>query len=360
MKMLHVTPTFYPDVGGIEDVIHNIAKISQVSGYDVDVAHVSSKFSEYLTEDYHGYKVHRIPIFGHRLFGVSFKLISLLKDYDLVHVHDPQLAALSINVLVGKKGIPAFLSTHGGFFHTKSSYVFKKIYWHTFAKLIGGRFDRILASSKSDFDRYSEIFDNISLAENGVNTTRFPLVNGKVSETSWVYWGRLATNKRIDSVLLLISDLKRIGIDIDFRVVGRDFDGTERVCKELANELGINHRVNFLGGLSNQELTREISNCSIFITGSEYEGFGLSVIEAIGAGLYVVCRDIEPLNSFVSGQNGCLLEFDRSEADVERTVSLMKRALEHQCRNVVSNTVAAYDWKYAFKAYEKVYNEYYK
>jgi len=61
----------------------------------------------------------------------------------------------------------------------------------------------------------------------------------------------------------------------------------------------------------------EIRQRAVFITGSEYEGFGIGILEAMAAGKIVLCRDMAPINGFVErGATGFFLDFDMGEKDL--------------------------------------------
>lgn len=54
----------------------------------------------------------------------------------------------------------------------------------------------------------------------------------------------------------------------------------------------------------------------VYLTASEHEEFGLSIVEAMAAGLIVVCRDIAPLNDLVTrGETGWHLAFTGGRSD---------------------------------------------
>src|SRR5436305_867127 len=111
MRVLSVTPTFFPSSGGIENLVLDLALKVAPLGVQMDVAHIAVGLRR-SQDTVRGIVVHRLPLYGHRLVGLAPGLHSLARRYDLLHVHDPQLMAISANVrlLCGK--LPAVLSTH--------------------------------------------------------------------------------------------------------------------------------------------------------------------------------------------------------------------------------------------------------
>ena len=109
---------------------------------------------------------------------------------------------------------------------------------------------------------------------------------------------------------------------------------------------------------SDDELLRQIERSSVFVTASEFEGFGLSLVEAMAAGLPVICRDIAPLDGFVaSDSNGVRLSFAGDPADVGRLCGFLAQSAEAHRRMASHNRVSSerHSWRTAIDAYLRVY-----
>lgn len=150
MKILAITPAFLPHIGGIETVIQNLAITIKKFGVIMDVAHVSSEYSHIAIEEIQGLKIIRVPLFGNSFMGWASGLSDLTRKYDLLHVHDPQLLAITANVRLSSGHIPAVLSTHGGFWHTSKYALIKTIYEKTLLSSSLRHYRRVLASSVGD------------------------------------------------------------------------------------------------------------------------------------------------------------------------------------------------------------------
>ena len=83
--------------------------------------------------------------------------------------------------------------------------------------------------------------------------------------------------------------------------------------------LSMADRLTFVRGCSDSELIDLYSHCQALVYPSLYEGFGLPVLEALGAGAPVVCSNAPALRE-VGGD--CVYAFDpRSEPDCKRALS---------------------------------------
>jgi alpha-1,3-mannosyltransferase len=85
----------------------------------------------------------------------------------------------------------------------------------------------------------------------------------------------------------------------------------------------------------------------VYVSASQYEGFGLGIVEAMAAGLVVVCRDMQPVNTFFeSGKAGLLLKFDGSPQDLEKLSALLRApATEAAALSTAARLAAGvHDW----------------
>jgi alpha-1,3-mannosyltransferase len=296
-----------------------------------------------------GIDVFRVPLYGHRALGWAPSLRKLAGGYDLLHVHDPQLMAISGNVRYACGDLPAVLSTHGGFWHTNKGATLKRIYEKTLLRATAGHYQRVLASSVGDYDYFKTYVERISLCSNGVHVKKFNAVRAgeKQNLFRWIYWGRLSRNKRVDLVIDYAADARRRGFPVDLLICGKDFDGLMPELQSQVTRLGMQDYVRFEAFLDDAALRAELETRSVYITASEHEGFGLSVVEAMAAGLIVVCRDMVPLNSFFEhGRSGWLLQFDGAAEDLDRLAQLMRSTpAEAQSMSTASRAAATiHDW----------------
>lgn len=114
-----------------------------------------------------------------------------------------------------------------------------------------------------------------------------------------LYLGRLAKEKNIAE---LIGALPQIDHGV-LLIVG---DGPERPALEAqAQALGVAHRVRFAGMAAPAEVPRYYALADVFVSASTSEAQGLTYIEALAAGLPLLCRDDPCVRTLVTpGQDG--------------------------------------------------------
>ncbi|HEX6495135.1 MAG TPA: glycosyltransferase family 4 protein [Acidobacteriaceae bacterium] len=361
MKILHITPTLFPAVGGIETVVRELMGHLRRRGFEADAMHIATG-NRPMQERLDDSIVWRVPLYPNRLVGMAPSIRFILRQYDILHVHDPQLAAISGNVLVQGRGQKKVLSTHGGYRHTARHGWAKAAHWRWFAAPTLNQYDFILASSQSDYELFRSRAAHVRLVPNGVNVEKFLSIEPAVDPDPkrWIYWGRLARNKRLDLLIELVAQARERELRIDLLIAGHDFDGLESTLRARINALRLENQVRLAGMLSDAELMREVANRTVFVTATEHEGFGLSVIEAMAAGLIALCRDMPPLNAFVSsGENGLLLRFDQSDSDLSLVQRLCASTAEEilRMRRNARSSAHVHSWESAIEQYIDVYEE---
>ena len=120
-----------------------------------------------------------------------------------------------------------------------------------------------------------------------------------------VYLGRLAKEKNVEELLVLLSGMENQSQKL--LVVG---DGPAKVeLERLAWKLGVRNRVIFTGMVSPEETAAYYRAGDVFVCASQSETQGLTYFEAMAAGLPILCRKDPCLTDRIEqGKNGFLYE----------------------------------------------------
>ena len=133
---------------------------------------------------------------------------------------------------------------------------------------------------------------------NGIDFSRFEERKEPRGENiRIVQVGRLIPEKGHDLALLALNELSDYSWQFDIIGGGE----CEQHLKQLAASLGIADRVEFLGGKSQEYLHENLKNYDILLQPSLVEGFGLTVIEAMAAGVAVIASDVDGLEEVTAG-----------------------------------------------------------
>ena len=239
-----------------------------------------------------GIEVVRIPFSGSSRYPIAPGVFRHLKDADLVHVHaiDFFFDALAWGKLL--HGKPLVATTHGGFFHTDRYAALKLAWFNVTTRLSALAYRRLIACSAQDARLFRKIAGRrVVEVDNGADVAKFRNAGAGKPLRRIVTIGRFSSNKRLDRLFEALSRLVVHEPDWRLSVVGVPGDLTEADLERMIGQRALEDHIEVHVGLSNEEIRTLISGCSLFASASEYEGFGLTPLEALAAGVPVVALD---------------------------------------------------------------------
>ncbi|MBB6118719.1 glycosyltransferase [Nocardiopsis algeriensis] len=126
--------------------------------------------------------------------------------------------------------------------------------------------------------------------------------------------GRLVVQKRVTQVADLARVLGDEYPDLRVHVIGRGPEG-ERLAEQVERD-GTGARVRLHGFLPEEDKNRILASCHLHVTASEFEGWGLTVVEAARLGVPTVAYDVDGLRDSVrDGETGWLVREGETLAD---------------------------------------------
>ncbi len=233
-----------------------------------------------------------------------FDIIHMLKQLnpDIVHSHSSKAGTLARLAAV-LSGFPVVFTAHGWAF---ADGVSRKQLWIAIPteRLFAPLAKRIITVSEQD--RRLALRYGISKAErlivihNGLSDVAERAIPGSDGEVRIIMVARFSVPKMQADLIYACAKLDAS------RVV---FVGDGRYlepARELAMSLSMNDRVEFLG--TRDDVPRVLADSHIFALISNYEGFPLSILEAMRAGLPVIASDVGGVReAVVDGETGFLI-----------------------------------------------------
>ncbi len=140
-------------------------------------------------------------------------------------------------------------------------------------------------------------------------------------------------------------------------VIAGVWDARYPQAKTRGEELGLSDSVRFLGPVAEADLPALYSGATTFVFPSEYEGFGLPVLEAMACGAPVACANTSSLPE-VAGP--AALYFDPlNVTDIASTLNdlLSDPALQAQLRQQSLHQAAQFSWERAAAQILALYRE---
>ncbi len=363
VRIVQVVRQYTPSRGGLEDVVSNLSRSLVSRGFDVRVVTLDRLFRSPegilpLREVIDGVEIVRIPWRGSSRYPFAPAVFRHIGDADLVHVHgiDFFYDALAWSRPFHRK--PLVATTHGGFFHTRNYATIKKLWFQTATRASALAYDALICCSQSDHQMFAPIAGRRArLIENGVDVEKFAGLAQGAPRRRMLTIGRFSVNKRLDRLLDAMAALKRMHPGWQLDIVGSPSDQTEADLRAAIAARDLAESVHLHVGIANDEVRQLLSDASLFVSASEYEGFGLVAVEAMSAGLLPVLHANDAyqalaarhpdlaVTDFSSADAAAMAietAYQRLEATPALRLDMIRAASQHGWADVCDRHVALY------------------
>jgi glycosyltransferase involved in cell wall biosynthesis len=121
----------------------------------------------------------------------------------------------------------------------------------------------------------------------------------------------------IKAISTLVSKYPAQDVSLDFIGDGPSSD----YLQALARELKIESRLRFAGNKDRHWIKKNLSRYHILVQPSRFEGFGLTIVEGIAAGLPTIASDIDGPREILGPYDSCYLFAKDNEEDLAKRLS---------------------------------------
>jgi len=310
MRILLVTPSYFPIVGGSEVLTRTLATKLNERGIKTDIAtlNMDKKWRPKWKEE--TLKEGQVQIFKIGAFNPFLGLpnplanffrinvfpkpcfVKKFKDYDIIHfIGEVDLSFPIFSLILDRPKIMhcVGLFRHGGVY---TYYKFKRPYLKSiFTKIFSNIANVYLAYSAEGKSILSDLdvpATKISVLQYTLDTNIFrPDSTGKIDNLV-LFVGRL---DRIKGLHILLQALNYLKVPIHLAIIGPRWD--EEYMREIEqmissiNEKGI-HKVELLGGMGQSELVSWYQRAAVVVCPYLYETYSIVALEALASGTPVV------------------------------------------------------------------------
>ncbi|MCI4364922.1 MAG: glycosyltransferase family 4 protein [Thermoplasmata archaeon] len=321
MRIVQVSPFFYPHTGGVESHVRALSREFARMGHEVTV--VTSRFRRSLppSEVFEGYRIVRTPSLGPVLgtpidYGTRLAVRGEAADVFHLHYPPPLTSFFATRGLIARR-VPVCLTYHCDLdLPGVTGRLAARVYQRVFLPPTLRRVTRIIVHTRSYGSTSASLRGReLEVIPSVVDLERFrpgldpgPLrkqldLEGK---RVLVFTGRLVPHKGVDVILDALAELPK---DVVLVIIGAGprLPG----LRGRARRLEVEDRVRFCPEVSDEELPLYLALGDVFVFPSEnrLEGFGLAVAEAMAAGLPVVTADMPGVREVIEpGVEGLLAE----------------------------------------------------
>lgn len=375
-RILALTPTYYPMMGGAERTVYELfSRLEQTGRYEIDL--VTPNLSGKTVEKEGDFTVYRVgrPLKNKYAKFIAYQYLQFRKanalakqkKYDFLHIDFAFPAAFAALRLAKKHDLPLVttefhLGTGMDIIHEEQNPWFvkpiiSKVYRNSkmilvisneqkeFVKKNGGReavvihqgTDHVLFTPKN----YDEGIKKKFACEGPVCIT--------VS--------RLSKRKCIDEMIDAIDVVRKKHPKVKLLIVGKG-EEKERLQSQI-QKLGLQDNVQFTGFVSDEDLRKLYATADLFLLTSKYEGFGIANCEALASGTPVITYDTTAASDYIKdGETGFITQHNVSEF-AERVVELLDEPsrLEQMSKNARVLIEKGFTWELYAKKHDEIFQK---
>jgi rhamnosyl/mannosyltransferase len=346
LKVLHFYKTSFPETsGGIEQVVHQLARGSSHYGIEADVLSLTSNKAP-PTMEVDGYTLHRAPLnFEIASTGFSasvlLRFVALAKKADVLHYHFPW-PFMDIIHFLSRMRIkkPTVVTYHSDIIRQKN---LLKLYAPLQKRFLSSM-DKIIATSSNYLETslilgcYSSKVEVIPIGLD-INsyptptTERLSYWHKKVGDKFFLFVGVLRYYKGLH---ILIEAAARVNYPIIIVGAGP----IEQELKQQAQQLGLSN-VLFLGFLPDEDKMALLQLCYgiVFPSHLRSEAFGVSLLEGAMFSKPMISSELGTGTTFINihGKTGLVVPPGNPEALSEALKFLWEHPIESQAMGVAAS-----------------------
>jgi alpha-1,3-mannosyltransferase len=369
VKVTHIVRQYLPSIGGMEEVVRNIARHQLHQGQKatriITLNRLFRNSGQTLPEQevIDGIEVIRLPYIGSSRYPLCPGVFKYLKDADVIHVHGVDFFYDFLAATKWLHGRPLVLSTHGGFFHTRFASRAKLAYFQSITRLSANAYNQVIATSTNDGDLFGQIMNQrkLQVIENGVDVEKYAGCAASVLTPTLMYFGRWSSNKGLLQSLELFAELHRKHPAWRLIIAGREYDHSLAELQHVCLNLGITDAVTLAANPSDSEIKMLLRQASYFLCLSRHEGFGIAPIEAMSAGLTPILSNIPPFLRLIdeSGLGFCFDPGSRPYLAINQLLQLHDQGeAAYQARVTAAQTFSTrYAWPQVADRYLALYDQ---
>lgn len=247
-----------------------------------------------------------------------------LQNFDVVHIFGLyDLLGPAVAAACRKRNLPYLLEPIGMFVPIVRNLWLKQLYHLAWGRRLFQGANGLIATSNQELEE---------LAAGGVSRTKIVLRrNGVELPALWpergafrrahgispdaklvLFLGRLSVKKSPDLLLRAFGELLKRSAEIPIMLVfaGPDEGGMQAQLDQMASQLGVRSRVQFIGPIFDQAKWAAYRDADVFVLPSQNENFGNTAAEAVAAGTPVIVTEQCGIAPLLADEAGLVVPHD--------------------------------------------------
>ncbi len=293
-----------------------------------------------------------------RLFGMLSTILKRRNDYSLAQIDvfsgQAFIFAYFSGQLLTMIGKPFVLTLHGGGlpeFYKKHSRPLQ----HLFSQAT-----EIVTPSGYMQDFFSSIRPNIRLIPNPIELTSAKLRVRQTATANLIWVRAFHSIYNPQMAIRVVKKIADSGMNTHLIMLGPDKgDGSLAETVKLAKKLKVDQFVQFVGGVTHEQIPDWLDKADIFINTTNYDTAPRSVLEAMANGLCVVSTNVGGIPYLLKDGIDCLLvapNDHQAMIDAITRILLEPQLAEHLSLNA-RKSAEQFDWSSILPQWEELFLE---
>ena len=366
MRIAFVTAYYTPAIGGVKQVVEELAERYVKKGHKVHV--YCSDSDKYKTipikeEKINGVHVHRcnnwFTIANFATFWPSILMKLWKTKFDIIHTHVSGHSYVFFAALIAKlKKIPHVHTTHCPWtegYRSLLGRVLVKLTYPTLLKLSFKWADKIIAITPWELQfikKYGGRKDKIKVIPNGMDKILTKTIKNndfrkklkiRKKDKLVLFFGRLNPTKAPDKLVLAGRKILKKRKDVYFVFRGPDEGMKQKIAEMIKDEKNM---ILMEPTRDKKEIAKMYQAADVYILASYREGLPLTLFEAMATGLPIVATPVNGIPyEMIDPDNGFLIPYGDIDALKEKILCILNdKKLAKKISENNKKRAQDYDW----------------
>lgn len=334
LRILMVTPRYFPDMGGVETHVAEVSRRLARSGADVTILTTDRTGRLPSSEQIDGVSIRRVrawPAQRDYYFAPGIARVMTNGAWDVMHCQSYHTLVAPLAMLTARRAnIPYVVTFHGGGHSSPIRTALRGGQWTLLRPLLA-RANRLIAIAKFEIALYSSRLrlprDRFAFIPNGADLAPVPKATAAPTDgTLIVSVGRLERYKGHHRAIVALPEVLKLRPDARLRIVGAG--PYEPDLRRLAHKLGVLDRVEIgpIPPTDRQGMAATLASAALVTLLSDYETHPIAALEALALGRPVLVAHTSGLGELADRGLARSVPLDSSAAQV---ASAMLEQLRH-------------------------------
>ena len=352
MLILEIARSFYPSVGGLEKFLFDRFQMYAALKIDYDILATdfnTGKFDESKTNKNVRFVKQFTP------YNVTPSIRKFLSTkYDFISVNQIGRFFSDYAIRWAKKnGVKIVLTPHFAF-HTDKNKFIKNIIEKTIVKNGLNLSDAVICFTEVEKKYWLKLNPKIENKTHIIPHAFIPneVMQNEINDDNYLlYVGRFEKNKRIDLLLQAFEKAKCNDLKLKLTI------GVNELPKGLKH-FTKNRNISFLGYVDNAEKVLLLKNCSALILPSDFEAFGIVLLEASNYYKPILCSNLEVFDDVLNSKG--TIKFPNNVDGLANALNEFQELTLEQKREMGKinfQNLRRFDIKIIYKMYEVMFSQ---